>query len=187
MSLGRVVLLTGVPAAGKSSVARGLALRRERCVVIPIDDVRDWTLAGRADPFVWDEETRRQFRLAHAVAARAAEIYAREGFDVILEQITFPDAVAEEILPFLGGLGLRVVLLMPRMEVALARNAGRGGKSAATLAALEETMTQFYLSWEEAEVPGDWIRHDPSEETLEETVAALGATLFGSERTTSGG
>ena len=76
-SRGRIALLTGVCGAGKSTLALALAKRRARSVVLPIDDLRDLVVSGRADPTAeWTDETRTQFRIAHVSAARMAGVAA---------------------------------------------------------------------------------------------------------------
>ena len=180
MRVGRIVLLTGLSGAGKSTLATALAGARARSVVIPIDDLRDLVIGGRADPTrEWTDETRLQFRLAHRAAGRMAGDYAREGFDVFLDQITFPHAVREEIEPFLGGLPLTVLLLMPSVEEAQRRNATRHKRDPELVAVLHDLIPHLQRDWEphlEA-LPANWTLLDTGGETLTESLARIEGLL----------
>jgi hypothetical protein len=56
------LVLTGGPAAGKSTTAHALAARRTRCAVVDVDDVRQLVVSGAAAP--WEGlEGREQQRL----------------------------------------------------------------------------------------------------------------------------
>ncbi|RYG29560.1 phosphotransferase [bacterium] len=180
MTYGRIVLLTGLCGAGKSTLARALAQRRERAVVIPIDDLRDFVVSGCADPTAeWTEETRLQFRLAHRNAARMAADYADAGFDVFLDQLTFPEAVREEIEPYLAPHLLKVLLLMPSVSVAQARNATRTKNDPALIGVLHGYIPWLREAWEPHldGLPANWIRLDTSGETLAQSVDRIEASL----------
>ena len=46
-----VLILTGGPAAGKTTCARELAVVRERCAVVDVDDIRQLIVAGHVPPW----------------------------------------------------------------------------------------------------------------------------------------
>lgn len=85
---GRVFIITGAMAAGKSTVAELLAHRLPRSVHVRGDLFRRWVINGRAemtpDP---SPEARRQLLLRYALATRVADGYAEAGFDAIVQDV----------------------------------------------------------------------------------------------------
>src|SRR6187455_992443 len=94
-----VYLLTGVQAAGKSTVAQALAGRLPRSAHVRGDAFRRMIVNGRADMGPEPgEEALDQLRLRHRLAANTADAYAEAGFTAILQ-----DVVIGEMLPWTVG------------------------------------------------------------------------------------
>ncbi|WP_439675553.1 AAA family ATPase [Embleya sp. MST-111070] len=120
-----VVLVTGVMAAGKSTVAQLLAERLERSVHLRGDGFRRMIVSGREEvtPAPTAEATE-QLRLRHRASAAVADMYADAGWTVVVQDVvlgehlaTFVDAVATR--------PLYVVVLAPTPQAVTAREAGR--------------------------------------------------------------
>lgn len=80
------LLLTGPPAAGKSTTARALAQLRAWAAVIDVDDIRQLVVSGHAAP--WDgDEGRRQQLLGVRNACDLAVRLTAAGFDVVLSDV----------------------------------------------------------------------------------------------------
>lgn len=89
----RVLVLSGPPAAGKSTLGRRLASTRTRCAFIDVDDVRQLVVAGAAAP--WEgAEGRRQRRLSAINAGSLAKNFVTAGIDVVIA-----DVLNDETLP----------------------------------------------------------------------------------------
>lgn len=88
--IGAVTLfvISGVSAAGKSTVARLLAERFERGVCVPGDAIRAMIASGRIDmrPNA-GEEALRQLALRYAGALSVAGVFLDGGFDVVVEDV----------------------------------------------------------------------------------------------------
>jgi predicted kinase len=88
--IGAVTLfvISGVSAAGKSTVARLLAERFERGVCVPGDAIRAMIASGRADmrPDA-EKEALRQLALRYAAALSVARVFLDGGFDVVVEDV----------------------------------------------------------------------------------------------------
>jgi hypothetical protein len=125
------VLLIGAAGAGKTTIARHWADHRPAPTAhISLDDVREWVRSGFADPQSgWNEHSEAQYRLARRTCGFAARNFLANGISCIIDDAVFPDR------PVVGlggwkrhvGPGLLPVVLLPGLEVVLARNAGRSG------------------------------------------------------------
>ena len=88
-------MITGVMAAGKSTVAELLAQRFERSVHVRGDVFRKMILSGRAEvtPEL-EEEAVVQLELRRRIAARVVEEYWQAGFDVVVQDILIGNTFA---------------------------------------------------------------------------------------------
>ncbi|MBB1151694.1 AAA family ATPase [Amycolatopsis sp. DR6-1] len=160
-------LVTGVQAAGKSTVAQALAERLPESVHVRGDAFRRMVVNGRvemgpADP---PAEAVRQLRLRHALAAQVADGYADAGFAVVLQDIVLGEHLAEMV----GALRTRpcyVVVLAPSAKVVAQREAARG-KVAYQPGDTGIAGLDAYLREQTPHI-GLWL--DTSELTAEETV-----------------
>ncbi|MEV6514160.1 AAA family ATPase [Micromonospora chalcea] len=162
-----VVLISGIMAAGKSTVAEGLARRLPRSVHLRGDVFRRMIVSGRAEMSAEQtDEALRQLRLRYDLAASTADRYAAAGFTVVLQ-----DVVLGADLPAMVGRirhrPLAVVVLAPRAEVVAARERDRPktGYGDWPVADLDAGFR--------ADTPriGLWL--DTSDQTPEETVTEI--------------
>jgi len=120
-----IVLVTGIPAAGKSTVAQLLAERLPRSVHLRGDVFRRMMVNGRAemmpDP---SEEAVRQLRLRYRLTAATADEYFAEGFTVVAQDVVLGDHLTE-LISAIRGRPLLVVVLAPTADAVAAREAAR--------------------------------------------------------------
>ncbi|MFC4149393.1 AAA family ATPase [Micromonospora mangrovi] len=120
-----VVLITGIMAAGKSTVAELLARRLTRSVHLRGDLFRRMVVNGRAELTAQpSEEAWRQLRLRYDLAAQAADGYAAAGFTVVLQDVVL-GAELPAMIARIRHRPLAVVVLAPRAEVVAARERDR--------------------------------------------------------------
>jgi hypothetical protein len=82
----RVLVLTGPPAVGKSTVAPIVAAHVPRCAVVEVDDIRRLVLSGAAAP--WDgRDGVRQLRLGVLNACALARNFASQEIDVVIVDV----------------------------------------------------------------------------------------------------
>lgn len=116
----RITLLTGPAASGKNTVAHLYATRFcERCAVIDGDVVRAMLRQPHAAPWEGDEGLR-QHRLGARHVALLARSFAAQGYEVVALDVLWAD-LPQIYRAELAGLTLKIVRLMPRWDVALAR------------------------------------------------------------------
>jgi predicted kinase len=160
----KVVLITGIMAAGKSSVAQRLAERLPRAAHVRGDVFRRMIVSGRATPGPdFTAEERDQLQLRYRLSARTADEYAAAGFTAVVQDIILGadlPAYAEMVLTR----PLFLIVLAPRAEVVRERDAQRaktgysgGWTAAAMMADLQRTPRV-----------GLWV--DNSGQTVEQTV-----------------
>lgn len=139
----QIIILSGPPAAGKSSVAEALCERFDRMVHVEVDDLRHAVKAGYRHP--WDDD--RQAREQRLLAVRNACAIARESI-ALRYAIVISDVVTAEAVPqyrdALAGIGATVhlVTLLPTLDVTLARDAARHGDMAERIRALHPELSR---------------------------------------------
>lgn len=161
-----VVLITGVMAAGKSTVAQALAERLPRAAHVRGDVFRRMIVSGREEyvPGVGGEEA--QLRLRYRLAAATADAYAEAGFTAVVQDVV----LGEELTAYVDLIRTRplhVIVLAPDPAAVTAREAGRAktGYGAWTVEDLDRGLR--------TQTPriGLWL--DSSALTVGETVDAI--------------
>ena len=162
-----VIVITGIMAAGKSTVALGVAERLPRAAHVRGDLFRRMIVSGRREfePGA-EEEAAAQLRLRYDLSAQVADGYAGAGITAVVQDVI----LGPELAAYVGRITTprrHVVVLAPRPEVVAAREAGRGkrGYGAWTVADLDASLR--------AETPrlGLWL--DSSDQTPAETADAI--------------
>jgi predicted kinase len=121
-----IVLITGIQAAGKSTIAQALAERLPRSVHVRGDVFRRMVVGGRADmtPEPSDEALR-QLRLRYRLAAQVSDAYFEAGFTVVIQDVILGEQLAE-MTALIRSRPLLVVVLAPAVAAVAAREAARG-------------------------------------------------------------
>lgn len=161
-----VYLITGIMAAGKSTVAQALAERLPKAAHVRGDAFRKAIVSGRVDPVPGDAEGMAQLRLRYCIAAGVADQYAAAGFTAVVQDVVLGPALAEYV-ELVRARPLHVVVLAPAPDAVAAREAGRDktGYGAWTVTDLDTSLR------EETPRIGLWL--DTSDLTPEQTVDAI--------------
>jgi chloramphenicol 3-O-phosphotransferase len=162
-----VLLITGIQAAGKSTVAQLVAERLSRSVHLRGDLFRRMVVRGRADMTPPPSPAAvRQLRLRHQLTAEVADRYFEAGFSVVAQDIVLGSHLPE-IVRRVRSRPLLVVVLAPRPDAVAAREAGRAKNAYGdyTIADLDSALRQ--------DTPriGLWL--DTSGQTPEQTAAEI--------------
>ncbi|MFF3732650.1 AAA family ATPase [Streptomyces sp. NPDC002476] len=167
-----VILITGVMASGKSTVAQALAERLPRSVHVRGDVFRRMVVSGRAEmvPGAYEEAVA-QLRVRYRLSAMTADAYADQGWTAVVQDVV----LGEELNAYLELVRTRplyVVVLAPEPEAVARREAGRaksGYGAGWTVEALDRVLR------EETPRIGLWL--DTTGWTVEQTVDAVLAGL----------
>lgn len=162
-----IMVITGLMAAGKSTVAHALAQRLRCAAHVRGDAFRRMIVSGQAEltpPLT--PRARAQLHLRHRLAARTADGYAQAGITAVVQDLYLGD----DLLRFLGLLCHRPVylaVLAPRPNVIEARERARS-----KIGYSEWSISEFdALLRRETPRLGLWV--DNSDLSVEETVDAI--------------
>jgi chloramphenicol 3-O-phosphotransferase len=164
----RIILITGIMAAGKSTVAQRLAERLPRTVHLRGDLFRRMIVNGRAEMGLeLSAEAYRQLRLRYQLASHAAKQYLAAGFTVVYQDIIGGKDLLE-VIHDLAGQPLHVIVLCPKPDAVNTREEERSKTGYSSTFTPADFDRQF-----RAQTPrvGFWL--DSSDLSVDETVAMI--------------
>ena len=168
----RLIILTGVPGSGKTSVAKVLASMYPRSAHVEADVIREAIRGGRVNPGSPGEgEADRQLNLVMRMTSAVANELFAEGFTVIVDDVVVTRGRLDDYRAALHGSPLHYVLLAPPRAVVLERDHGRPDKEVA-----EQYLWLYDLM--ERECLGLGLDLDTSEWDAEETARFVHAALL---------
>jgi tRNA uridine 5-carbamoylmethylation protein Kti12 len=159
-----IVVVSGIPGAGKSTVAPLLARTFERAAYIEADRLQQMIVAGGRWPDQAPlEEGARQLRLRGTHACLLAKSFSAAGFVAVIDDIVIGDRL-DHYRVDLAPRPFRLVQLLPSLDVVKARNLGRTAKN---------VFDQWQHLDEVARATAPDVAIDSSALDPEQTVAAI--------------
>ena len=170
---GRIVVITGSPGTGKTSVSSAAAKEsdRKRSVHIHTDDFYHYLCRGAIPPHLPRSQTQNE-TVMEALTAAARE-YARGGYEVIVDGIVGPWFLGPWQAAVREGYEVHYIVLRAGKEETLRRALGRSKLDRETNQELVEAM------WGQFQELGPYERHviDTTQLSLRETVSAVRAGI----------
>ena len=164
--MSQIVIVSGPPGAGKSTVCELLCERYDRTVHLETDDAYGWIRMGYVQP--WKPESARQNMTVSRAAARAATAFAQELYGVFIDGVIGPmhlPAYLEELAQ--AGVPIHYAILVPPADVTIERAAWRDKQ----IAGADEDMFRRVHTMFTGSMPG--FRIDNSAMTAEQTADAV--------------
>lgn len=165
---GSVVIISGAPGSGKSTISRRLSESTAPSVHLHADDFWHFIVGGFIPPYL--EESEQQNRLVLEILAKAAFGYASGGYQVFCDGVIGPWALP----PFIDSakssqLDLHYLVLRPDQSTTLARATARTAADALTDPEPIRSLIDQFASLGELE------EHivDTTEQDVEQSVLAV--------------
>ena len=168
-----IVLLTGPPGGGKSTVGRLVAEAFERSVHIEADIVRESIVGGFVHPSseMFGDEGIAQFALQREIVVAWALRKAEAGYVPVIDDAPIPPdgRFEEQYAPLLALPSARPVVLRADGEVVRGRIRARGG----TFDEILVSVVDETLGWLDDFDDERWFTVDSTDLTVEESAAAI--------------
>lgn len=147
-----------------------MAKQYPKCFLISVDDLRGMMVSGLATPDQgWTQECFDQFQWARLSVIKMAEIYAKRGINVIIDDVCVPFMFADHYERLFENPVCNRILLMPNRETLTSRIKKRDGPWDKILV---EYTSKIYEYLEPMPKDG-WIVLDNSEWTVEKTAETV--------------
>jgi chloramphenicol 3-O-phosphotransferase len=128
--MSHIVIISGPPGAGKSTVAESLCARYDRTVHLKTDELYASVRMGFISP--WKPESDRQNHMISRAAARAATAFAQELYAVFIDGVIGPHLLPEYLEDLrAAAVPVHFVLLRPSLDEIVRRGLTRVGAETA--------------------------------------------------------
>jgi len=163
-----IILVSGPPGAGKSTIAGRLAEGFEQSAHLKVDDLREIMVNGFEPPGAeWTRGNEQQFVRARAAATLIARLHAVDGIAVVIDDVCVPAHFEDHYADLFAEPLVHRVMLKPTWVALEARMRARAGPWDALLLA-SGAAAWCYEGLERLSLE-NWVVLDSSDQSAEET------------------
>ena len=167
---GRIVIVSGSPGTGKTSISQKLAENsaHERAVHIHTDDFYQYIRKGYIEP--WEKGSGEQNEIVIDAAVASAERFSAGGYEVFLDGTVGPWFIKPWLDIAKKGIDVRYIVLRPNEQTTVSRVLSR--KQQAVFPLSHETVKAM---WRSFSALGEYETHaiDTTTQTTDESAAAI--------------
>ncbi len=146
--MSQILFLTGPAGAGKTTTAEKFAADAKGVwAFISQDHIREFVKAGYVHANVeWTDETQRQWDVSIAICCDIVKRYDEVNINCIVDLFAPPGESIDKWKSYVGNLSYTLIVLLPSVEVAVARNAQRTGTALMKESAIREHH-EWFSEW----------------------------------------
>ena len=171
-----IVVISGPPGAGKSTVARRVAESFPMSAHLRVDDLREIMVNGFAAPAAeFTDENDRQFRRARTAATQIARLHVADGVTIVIDDVCVPAHFEDHYRQLFEEAAVQRVMLKPSFAALEERMLARSGPWDEVL--LSSGAARWCYDGLEGLTLDGWTVIDSSSQSLDETFAAVLAAV----------
>ena len=167
----KVVIVTGPPGSGKTTITNSLAEKVKKGAVINVDDIRHIIKAGYVQPWLNVREAKEQKKLAILNACNLAINFLKSGIDIFIDDVVVSEDSVKLYKKLFAGNKIHFFLLLPSKDVLIKRDISRDEGT------MGKRAIELYDIFKAAKNKLDWYIIDNTFLTIKETTDKIMAKI----------